>query len=249
MDSCVNCANPSAQPLCAQCATRLANDLRSLAQLLPALREEASKRSTVVRREHGGSNRSIAPIPLNMTAFQLVRYLDEFANMLGQALHLNYNRHMTAESLLKASSRRIPVLASRRDIAHLMHVARRYAHQAVMTLTPPEDRRMVGLCPRCGRNLWLTDDEIAGGWVGCKCGATINVRQVQEQHLLTCALAANDHAQGTAAAIATLLKANGILVRRKTISEWKRRGILTPVASQNGNPVYRVWDVWTALNR
>jgi hypothetical protein len=184
-----------------------------------------------------------------MGAFQLVHDVDEFAGMLGRASHLNYNRHMTSESLLRAASQRIPALASRKDIAHLMHVARRYAHQSVMTLTPPEDRRMVGLCPQCGRNLWLTDDEIKGRWVGCKCGQPVNVRQVQEQHLLTCALADNDHAQGTAAAVSKLLKANGINIRRQTIAQWKSRGVIQPVGQQDGKPVFRVWDVWKAMSR
>lgn len=108
---------------------------------------------------------------------------------------------------------------------------------------------MVGLCPCCGRNLWLTDDEIAGGWVGCECGQPVNVRQVQEQHLLTCALAANDHAQGTAAAISALLKANGIPIRRQTIAQWKKRGILAPCGMDSGKPVFRVWEVWLAIIR
>jgi hypothetical protein len=254
VNKCINCGNESNQPLCQPCATRLATDLNTLRSSLPALREEASRRSTVVRREHGGGSRSVAPIPLNMAAFQLVHDVDEFAGMLGRALQLKYNRHMPSESLLNAASQRVPALASRKDIAHLMHVARRYAHQSVMTLTPPEDRRMVGLCPRCGRNLWLSDDEIKGGWVGCKCGQPVNVRQVQEQHLLTCSIAVDDEERhivttGTASAISNMLKINGIDVKRKTINEWRRRGILSPIGSQYGKPVYRVWDVWKAFTR
>lgn len=249
LDTCNNCGNESDQPLCQPCATRLANDLNTLRSNLPALREEASRRSTVVRREHGGGSRSVAPIPLNMGAFQLVHDIDEFAGMLGRALHLNYNRHMPSESLLKAASQRIPALASRKDIAHLMHVARRYAHQSVMTLTPPEDRRMVGLCPTCERELWCTDTEIAGQWIVCRCGATLKVVDVQEQHLLTCALAENDNAQGTASAVSKLLLANGIKVRRQTIAQWKNRGILSPCGMESGKPVFRVWDVWQVMSR
>ncbi|MCI1212087.1 MAG: hypothetical protein LKF93_09645 [Bifidobacterium tibiigranuli] len=184
-----------------------------------------------------------------MGAFQLVHDIDEFAGMLGRALHLNYNRHMPSESLLKAASQRIPALASRKDIAHLMHVARRYAHQSVMTLTPPEDRRMVGLCPTCERELWCTDTEIAGQWIVCRCGATLKVVDVQEQHLLTCALAENDNAQGTASAVSKLLLANGIKVRRQTIAQWKNRGILSPCGMESGKPVFRVWDVWQVMSR
>ena len=46
-----------------------------------------------------------------------------------------------------------------------------------------------------------------------------------------------------------LLKACGTPVKRKTINEWRRRGIIQPIASQDGKPVYRLWDVWQAAHR
>jgi hypothetical protein len=83
----------------------------------------------------------------------------------------------------------------------------------------------------------------------CKCGQTLKVRDVQEQHLLMCALADNKESRGTAAGIAKLLHANGIDVRRQTIAQWKSRGVIRPIGEQNGNPVFRVWDIWKALTR
>jgi hypothetical protein len=169
--------------------------------------------------------------------------------MLGQALTLHYNRHMPAESLLKAAEQRTGRLLQRRDSRHVIAIADRYRHKLAMQLTPPEDRRLIGVCPHCDRDLWCTDAEIAGQWIVCKCGETLKVVDVQEQHLLTCALAESENAQGTAAAISRLLLANGIKVRRQTISQWKNRGIIAPIGEQNGKPVFRVWDIWSAKTR
>jgi hypothetical protein len=131
----------------------------------------------------------------------------------------------------------------------ILGITRRYEHKLFMQLTPPEDKRLIGTCPSCERDLWCTDTEIAGQWIVCECGQTLKVRDVQEQHLLMCALADNKGSKGTAADIARLLHANGIEVKRWTISKWKERGLLHPVGFQDGKPVYRVWDVWQCLTR
>jgi hypothetical protein len=184
-----------------------------------------------------------------MSAFQLQEDIIRFADMLGKALTLRYSRHMPAESLLKAAAEHSTMLLKRRDSQPIIAITDRYRHKMAMQLTPPEDRRLIGICPACECDLWCTDSEIASQWIVCRCGRTLKVHDVQEQHLLTCALAANDRAQGTAAAISILLKANGILVRRQTIAQWKRRGIIAPCSMDNGKPIFRVWDVWRALTR
>ncbi|MEE8738301.1 MAG: hypothetical protein SOI66_05255 [Bifidobacterium sp.] len=226
-----------------------ANNLRSLAVGLPELRLIAARKASVTARQHGGGNRSVAPIPLNMTAYQLQTDIITFAGMLGQALTLRYNRHMPAESLLTAASKRAPALLQRRDAAHIVSAAKRYRHRLDMQLIPPEDRRMIGVCPSCDRDLWCTDTDIAGQWIVCKCGQTLRVRDVQEQHLLTCALANGANSQGTAAGISKLLKVNGIDVRRQAIALWKHRGLLHEIGEQDGRPVFRVWDVWKCMTR
>lgn len=247
---CRQCGAPtSGTAYCHDCTTMTANNLRSLAVGLPELRLIAARKASVTARQHGGGNRSVAPIPLNMTAYQLQTDIITFAGMLGQALTLRYNRHMPAESLLTAASKRAPALLQRRDAAHIVSAAKRYRHRLDMQLIPPEDRRMIGVCPSCDRDLWCTDTDIAGQWIVCKCGQTLKVRDIQEQHLLTCALAENPNAQGTAAAISNLLKANGIIVRRQTIAQWKKRGLLTAVAYASSKPVFRVWDVWKCMTR
>lgn len=248
--ACRQCGAPTAgTAYCHNCTTMTMNNLHSLAVGLPELRLIAARKASVTARQHGGGNRSVAPIPLNMAAFQLQSDIITFAGMLGQALTLHYNSHMAAESLLTAASKRTPALLQRRDAPSIISVARRYEHRLAMQLTPPEDRRMIGVCPVCERDLWCTDSEIAGQWIVCKCGRTIKVRDVQEQHLLMCALADGRNAHGTAADISKLLRANGIDVKRNTINQWRTRSIITPVGIQDGHPVFRVWDVWRVLRR
>jgi hypothetical protein len=250
MSECKQCgAHTPGIDYCHNCTTAFTNNLRSLANRLPDLRLVAARKARVTARQQGGSNRSVAPIPLNMNAFQLQEDIIRFADMLGKALTLRYSRHMPAESLLNAAAERSMMLLKRRDSRHIIAITDRYRHKMTMQLTPPEDRRLIGVCPACERDLWCTDTEIAGQWIVCKCGSTLKVVDVQEQHLLTCALASGEHAQGTAAAISRLLKVNGIDVKRWTISQWKKRGLLTPVGTSDGKPVFRVWDVWRAIVR
>nr|DAI52330.1 MAG TPA: Putative acetylornithine deacetylase [Caudoviricetes sp.] len=250
MTSCQQCgATTAGSNYCHNCTTAFTNNLRSLAVGLPELRLIAARKASVTARQHGGGNRSVAPIPLNMSAYQLQSDIIRFAGMLGTALTLRYNRHMPAESILTAASRRAPALMQRRDAASIIGITRRYEHKLVMQLTPPEDKRLIGTCPSCERDLWCTDSEIAGQWIVCKCGQALKVRDVQEQHLLMCALADGQNAKGTASAVSKLLLANGIKVRRQTIAQWKNRGIIRPCGSDAGKPVFKVWDIWRAITR
>lgn len=250
MNQCQACGSQTNNSsYCQQCTTRFKNDLHSLPVGLPELRLIAARKASVMAKQHSGSNRSVAPIPLNMNAFQLLEDITVFAQQLGRALHLKYGHHMPVESLLKAVEQRAQILLDREDASSIIRLARMYARKLHLQLTPPEDRRMIGTCPHCHRDQWCTDAEITGGWIGCSCGMTLKIQDIQEQHLLTCALADNENAQGTAAAISKLLHANGIDIKRKTINEWRRREIILPITYKNDHPVYRVWDVWKASIR
>lgn len=239
----------SSADLCNDRSNRLRISLRSLAAGLPELRLIAARKAQVMARQHSPSTYSVAPLPLNMAAFELQEDIAKFADMLGHALRLRYGRHMSAEKLLAAASEQATTLLNRQDASSIVAIAHYCRHKMSMQLTPPEDRRLIGSCPSCKRDLWCTDDDIAGIWIVCGCGAALKVRDIQEQHLLMCMLANGDNAQGTAAGISKLLLANGIHIRRQTISQWKNRGLLHPVAYESANPVFRVWDVWKCWTR
>ncbi|MCI1637460.1 MAG: hypothetical protein LKI30_05085 [Bifidobacterium crudilactis] len=238
-------AETSGGRICGNCTTGLAHTLRHLAARLPDLRIVAAKKATVMAREQGHGSRTVAPIPLNAGAWQLQQSIEEFARTLAKVLTLQYG-HLPAESLLKAVAQRAPALMQRRDAASIHTLATIAARRLDRQLEPPQSRILIGQCPYCGDDVWSSEDDLAAGWQPCGCGQTVNIPSVQEQRIFKLAIS---DAQGTAAALSKLLKSCGIEVRRQTISEWKRRGIIKSVGSQEGKPVFLLWDVWGAYTR
>ena len=231
--------------VCDKCTGELAHTLRHLAARLPDLRIVAAKKATVMAREQGHGSRTVAPIPLNAGAWQLQQSIEKFSRTLAGVLTLQYG-HLPAESLLKAVAQRAPALMQRRDAASIHTLATIAARRLDRQLEPPQSRILIGQCPYCGDDVWSSEDDLAAGWQPCNCGQTININQVQEQRIFKLAIS---DAQGTAAALSKLLKECGIDVRRQTISEWKRRGIIKSVGSQDSKPVFLLWDVWGAYTR
>jgi hypothetical protein len=238
-------AETSGGRVCGNCTTGLAHTLRHLAARLPDLRIVAAKKATVMAREQGHGSRTVAPIPLNAGAWQLQQSIEKYAVTLAGVLTLPY-RKLPAESLLKGAASRTPALMQRRDAASINTLATTASRRLDRQLEPPQSRILIGQCPYCGDDVWSSDDDLAAGWQPCNCGQTINIPSVQEQRIFKLAIS---DAQGTAAALSKLLKSCGITVRRQTISEWKRRGIINSVSTQDGKPVFLLWDVWAAVTR
>jgi hypothetical protein len=231
--------------VCGNCTTGLAHTLRHLAARLPDLRIVAAKKATVMAREQGHGSRTVAPIPLNAGAWQLQQSIEKYAITLAGVLTLPY-RKLPAESLLKGAASRTPALMQRRDAVSIHTLATIASRRLDRQLEPPQSRILIGQCPYCGDDVWSSEDDLAAGWQPCNCGQTINIPSVQEQRIFKLAIS---DAQGTAAALSKLLKSCGITVRRQTISEWKRRGIINSVSTQDGKPVFLLWDVWAAVTR
>ncbi|MDN6623091.1 MAG: hypothetical protein L0K70_05260 [Bifidobacterium crudilactis] len=231
--------------VCDKCTGELAHTLRHMAARLPDLRIIAAKKATVMAKEQGHGSRTVAPIPLNAGAWQLQQSIEKFSRTLAGVLTLQYG-HLPAESLLKAVAQRAPALMQRRDAASIHTLASIASRRLDRQLEPPQSRILIGQCPYCGDDVWSSEDDLAAGWQPCNCGQTINIPSVQEQRIFKLAIS---DAQGTAAALSKLLKSCGITVRRQTISEWKRRGIINSVSTQDGKPVFLLWDVWAAVTR
>lgn len=246
MTACQHCHKPTNQPVCNECMRQLRDDLHSLAIGLPALRSIAAKKARIMTKQSGGGMKTIAPIPLNIGAWQLLEDIRKYAMSLMIALHLPYRR-FDAEMMLKGAMNQIPQLVSRPDIAQIMDLSHQAVHKMLKQFTPPPDKTMIGSCPECGADLWCDDTDLESGWTVCGCGATLKVRDVQQLRVLRLASCG---ARGTAAELCRFLKPCGVTIRRKTISEWKRRGVITPVTiDQEGYPVYLMWDVWQAFTR
>lgn len=226
---------------------QLDTDFRALIAGLPALRDIAAKKASVVARQSAHGTYTIAPVPVNLGAWQLLQDIEKFAHGLGKAL--GFAPSFEAEFIIKGSLRHIDELLIRPDADSICRIAQEARNRLNRQLEPPEDKILIGYCttPSCGSEVWCGDQDVESGWTVCpNCGKTLNVHDIQQIRMLALASAGT---QGTAAELSKLLASCGLKVRRKTISEWKRRGIITPVAMQDGNPVYLLWDVWVALNR
>lgn len=240
--------------ICGQCESDLADDLKTLASQLPFLRLIAARKTKIMASSRSRGRKSVAPIPLNMPAFQLQEDIGRFARQSAIALGLRFGKKTCTEALLKGiAGHACRILAIDPDTGPR---ARGLVCRLVVMVEPPSARRLIGCCAGCLVDLWVSDEVIRSGSVVCGCGMVNVVREVQERLLLRCALAdsvvsggGEVHARGTAAEVSRLLGVNGIVVRRKTISEWYRRGLLRSVGVDGGRPVFRVWDVWLVLNR
>ena len=243
---CALCGAETAGTLvCGKCVVELSHMLHHLAVRLPDLRQIAAKKASVMVRESNHGSRTVAPVPVNVGAWQLQQNLVEYAVQLGKALGLHFVR-VNAESLLSVASRRSQKLMSRNDAVQIYKLAETAVHRLDKQFEPPADRILIGQCDHCGADIWSSEDDLAAGWQPCTCGHTVNIHQVQEQRMLKLAIS---DAQGTAAALSKLLKGCGVDIKRKTINEWRRRQVLNPVGHQDGTPVYLLWDVWAAANR
>lgn len=243
---CALCGADTAGTLvCGKCVVELSHMLHHLSVRLPDLRQIAAKKASVMVRESGHGSRTVAPVPVNVGAWQLQQNLIEYAVQLGKALGLHFVR-VNAESLLSVASRRSKKLMSRNDAVQIYKLAENAVRRLDRQLEPPDERVLIGQCDHCGADIWSSEDDLAAGWQPCTCGTTINIHQVQEQRMLRLAIS---DAQGTAAALSKLLKGCGVDIKRKTISEWKRRGIIKSVGSQDSKPVFLLWDVWRAYTR
>lgn len=231
--------------MCGKCTVELSHMLRHLSVRLPDLRQIAAKKASVMVRESQHGSRTVAPVPVNVGAWQLQQNLIEYAVQLGKALGLKFVR-VNAESLLSVAAKRSQSLMGRNDAVQIYKLAENAVHRLDRQLEPPAERVLIGQCDHCGADIWSSEEDLAAGWQPCGCGATVNIHQVQEQRMFRLALS---NAQGTAAALSRMFKDCGLEVRRQTISEWRRRKIIKPIGKEDGKPVYRLWDIWLALNR
>ena len=248
---CANCtaaiADERPDTVCDACRRRWESDLRSLIHDLPALRLVAERKAHAAPPQPGPhGRRTSAPAPLDWGAYRLLRDVDGYAATLARAAGLPHAA-ATAESSLRGVVPRSRTLMAREDAGRIVRLGHEAARRVRRRLTPPDDRILIGMCLRCDGQLWCTEDDIAGGWTVCPgCGSTQRISDVRQARILRLA---GYGAQGTAAALSRLFKSCGLRVDRKTISQWSRRGVISPVGDADGRPVFRLWDVWKAIRR
>lgn len=226
----------------------LTEDLAYLRDHFDDLMAVASRKASVATHTSGThGSYTVAPTPLNLGAWRLVESIRTFATASMRLLRLPCHDAETSDMLRElAKPHRIAQLASSDMAAEVESLARQAVERMGPWLTRAETHVMVGRCPDCGRDLWASESDVDGGWMVCACDATIRISDVAQSRIWRLSLSG---AQGTAAALGDLLKACGVPIKRKTINEWRRRGIIQPIARQDGSPVYRLWDVWQAAHR
>lgn len=220
------------------------NNLRSLKANLPALRAIAAKKATVMARTQGHGTRTTAPIPLNLGAWQLLQDIGALVDAMRRACGLP-SRGMGEEELIKGVMLHESRLLERADAPAVMELAAQAARRMDRMLNPPPETKMIGWCPGCGTELRCDQLELDSGWKACdRCGLASRIKDVHRLSMLRLAVGG---AQGTAASISRLLAPWGIDIKRNTITQWDRRGLIRPVDyDADGSPVYLVWDVWQA---
>ena len=243
---CQHCQNPSQQPLCHTCTQQLDSNLHSLKDGLPALRAIAAKKASVIGKQNGHGSQSIAPIPLNLGAWQLLQDIIKLVDNMARAIGLPYRR-LNTEALLKGIIGNLSKLINRRDVNAIIELCDQAAYRLRKTLEKPESVSMIGPCPSCGCELWCTPLEITSGYKECdRCHDTHRVKDVQQQSFLRIAMYGG---RGTSASISRMVTPYGLEIKRKTIDKWGERDIIKPIAKQDNAPVYLVWDVWQAYTR
>ena len=99
----------------------------------------------------------------------------------------------------------------------------------------PRSRRIVGMCPECGREVLAAKGETLRL---CKCGNPVNVTELREQSR---AKAEAIHLTKTPAGMSQWLRENyGYEVSRKQVGNWLNRGKLPSSKPVEGYPGY--WE-------
>lgn len=227
---------------------KLEQDLRSLKQGWTALCLIAAKKANIMARSAGNGTHSIAPIPVNIDAWQLKQDIDLLTRKLTRAAGLHPHRGMNIPSLLNGVILHKTKLTQRDDADIIAKQVALAAVRMDRMLNPPEACKMIGPCPKCGYELWCSEMEFSSGYKACdRCREEWKIKDVQQVSVLRLALGG---ASGTAADIARWMDPYGVAIKPNTITKWAKRGILEAVAmNENGNPVYNVWDVWQAFTR
>ena len=226
---------------------QLDDDLKTLIRNLPALRLIAMKKATLIAHGTGGGCRTTTPTPINWGAWKLLNDITALAGMMARACGLRHGRSTPAEALFRGVRRRRERILARTDAAKVVGLVHEARIRMDRHLTPPESRVFVGCCPSCGRELWPGEQDVDSGWMVCRCGMTLRIRDVQRTRMLELATVGT---QGTAAGLCRLLASCGVRLRRNTVNQWRRRGVIRPVGrDEEGRPVFLLWDVWQAIGR
>lgn len=219
--------------------------IHHLRALTRTVRQIADKRVRLTHTANGAT--TAAPTPVNLTALDLLNQIEALARLLCASAKTGTTGHDVHRLLDGLDDDTVcRTLAARRDAAHIIRLLDTAIRHATILTDPDPSKRYIGVCATCGYGLWAADTDYLPETIICStCYQPNRTRTVIEAHRLMLRTAGT---VGTAAELATLLKGCGYHARRKTISEWKRRGKLDTVGEQDGKPVYALADVLALLD-
>lgn len=222
-EPCQYCGNQQVEApwtLCQDCRRQYAKTLHSLRHNMQLLQRVARHEYKLTEPGSGGKPQGgEAPAPVNMHAVDL----------LGEAESLLQDAWYDAGAVWSDRWRLIPRMQS--HLAWLCKAtnAGRFLRQLIRLnrrIEPyvdrrPRTRRIIGVCPECGREVMAAKGEALRL---CRCGNPINVQELREQSQ---AKAEAMHLTKTPAGMSEWLRENyGYEVSRKTITDALRRGKL-----------------------
>ena len=221
--NCQNCDKPVEEPwtLCKACR-------RGYARLLHRLRVNLHLLQAVARREYrlsepgagGRPQGGDAPAPINLHAQDMLDQTEDGLQDMWNETGVESRPRW--QTLLRDAPRRLPDLCRASRSGHwltwLTHACERIEP---LIDRRPRSRRIVGMCPECGREVLAAKGETLRL---CKCGAVIDVAELREQSRDK---AEAIHLTKTPAGMSEWLRENyGYEVSRKVIIMWIRRGKL-----------------------
>lgn len=250
--TCIICGTTSTQPLCSNCHTNLTKAITALANNFYDLEAVALKG---VRLETGVHiQRSTVPLPIRWDAFKLLGEIDDLTRHVCRHIQLHPSRRFTTRDLLRG------ILVNMEKLMRspqLVIIAKLFLTQAekmrMIFNTKDEDMVKLGVCQRCGGELWGLP---SASFI--RCPACAAVADVNELHLLRLRDLATadvpldeDHkwspsASYTASSISSFLQSAGLRVSRKLINQWEHRGFLRQQGkTDDGRALYTLGDVLT----
>lgn len=220
--NCQNCDKPVEESwtLCKACR-------RGYARLLHRLRVNLYRLQSVARREYrltepgngGRPQGGDAPAPVDLHAVDL---LDQTEQAIEQACADAGTWLGRWQWLAKRAPVILPLLCRASNAGwHMRRLTRACERIERIVDRMPRSRRIVGMCPECGREVLAAKGETLRL---CKCGAVIDVAELREQSRDK---AEAIHLTKTPAGMSEWLRENyGYEVSRKVIIMWIRRGKL-----------------------
>lgn len=228
----------------------IATMIHSLRITTPELEELAAKRVRLYTGDGGHASMASAPLPINLTATDLINQLTELAMLLCRIAGMHPVSGMNLAGLLTGLDRPFAVerLESRADAEDIRCVLASALRHVAWVVEPDDRIKWVGVCANCGYGIWVSHyTDIAHDSHVCEmCGQKCDLATVFAAHRLMLMMS---DVTDTAAGLAQLLRSCGYdAAKRNTITQWGRRGRLTMAGvDDSGTPVYRLSDVLRLL--